>query len=173
MMRRATDLGGMPVARSGGMARRGPDRRALGERLDEGFAHLASGVADIAGTPWATAAVVAMILVWLVLGPVTGFSETWQLWANTVTTLVTVVMVFVIQNTMNRDSEAMHIKLDELIRATKQAENELIGIEHEGKAALDRAREEMEEFASEPKDPRQQRGTPGNGRSRETKAERA
>jgi low affinity Fe/Cu permease len=154
------------------VARKRRDRRSLTERLDERFAHLASTVADTAGTPWATLAVVSLIVVWLVLGPAFAFSETWQLWANTVTTLITVVMVFVIQNTMNRDSEAMHIKLDELIRASRQAENELIGIEHEGKAALDRAREEMEEFASEPKDPRQQRGTPGNGERAKEKAER-
>jgi low affinity Fe/Cu permease len=127
-----------------------------GERLDDRFARLASRISDIAGTPWATLMVFALILVWLVLGPVAGFSETWQLWANTVTTLVTVVMVFVIQNTVNRDSEAMHIKLDELLRASKDAENALIGIEHQGKAALDRAREQMEEFATEPDDPRRQ-----------------
>lgn len=153
----------MPVAPQDRVARKGNTGGSLTERLDERFAHLASRVADAAGTPWATLAILSLIVIWLILGPFLGFSETWQLWANTVTTLITVVMVFVIQNTMNRDSEAMHIKLDELIRSSRQAQNELIGIEHEGKEALDRAREEMEEFASQPKDPRHQRGTPGDG----------
>ena len=88
-----------------------------------------------------------IVIVWLVSGPMFGFSDTWQLIINTGTTIVTFLMVFLIQNTQNRDTEAMQIKLDELIRATRQAENTLLDLEELDQAELDRLRERYEQLA--------------------------
>ena len=81
------------------------------------------------GSAWAFAAAVLVILVWLLTGPMFHFSDTWQLIINTATTVVTFLMVFLIQNTQNRDAKAVHLKLDELIRAIKDARNELVDLE--------------------------------------------
>ena len=81
------------------------------------------------GSAWAFSAAVLVILVWLLTGPVFHFSDTWQLIINTATTVITFLMVFLIQNTQNRDAKAMHLKLDELIRAIKDARNELVDLE--------------------------------------------
>ena len=78
------------------------------------------------GSAWAFAGAVLVIAVWLVTGPTFHFSDTWQLIINTATTIVTFLMVFLIQNTQNRDAKAVHLKLDELIRAIKDARNELV-----------------------------------------------
>ncbi|HEU0210246.1 MAG TPA: low affinity iron permease family protein [Candidatus Udaeobacter sp.] len=82
------------------------------------------------GSAWAFAAAVLAIVVWIVTGPTFHFSDTWQLIINTATTIVTFLMVFLIQNTQNRDAKAMHLKLDELIRALKGARNELVDLEN-------------------------------------------
>ena len=92
------------------------------------FAHRAS---TFAGHYVAFLAALAIIVVWAVTGPVFGFSETWQLVINTGTTIVTFLMVFLIQNTQNRDAMAMQLKLDELIRATEAADNAIIRAEDE------------------------------------------
>jgi len=81
------------------------------------------------GSAWAFGGAVLVILVWLVTGPTFHFSDTWQLIINTATTVVTFLMVFLIQNTQNRDAKAMHLKLDELIRAMKGARNKLVDLE--------------------------------------------
>ena len=81
------------------------------------------------GSAWAFAGAVLVILVWLLTGPTFHFSDTWQLIINTATTVVTFLMVFLIQNTQNRDAKAVHLKLDELIRAIKAARNELVDLE--------------------------------------------
>ena len=81
------------------------------------------------GSAWAFSAAVLVILLWLVTGPLFHFSDTWQLIINTATTVVTFLMVFLIQNTQNRDAKAMHLKLDELIRAIRNARNELVDLE--------------------------------------------
>src|SRR5437879_9551730 len=78
---------------------------------------------------WAFAGAVFVIFVWLVTGPTFHFSDTWQLIINTATTIITFLMVFLIQNTQNRDAKAMHLKLDELIRAVKGARNQLVDLE--------------------------------------------
>src|SRR3984893_780549 len=83
----------------------------------------------ILGSPWAFAAAILIIAVWATTGPVFHFSDTWQLIINTGTTIVTFLMVFLIQNTQNRDAKAMHLKLDEIIRALKRARNELVDLE--------------------------------------------
>ena len=82
------------------------------------------------GSAWAFVGAVLAILVWVVTGPMFRFSDTWQLVINTATTIVTFLMVFLIQNTQNRDAKAMHLKLDELIRALKDARNELVDLEN-------------------------------------------
>jgi low affinity Fe/Cu permease len=83
----------------------------------------------ILGSAWAFAGAVLVILVWLLTGPTFHFSDTWQLIINTATTIITFLMVFLIQNTQNRDAKAVHLKLDELIRAIKDARNELVDLE--------------------------------------------
>jgi low affinity Fe/Cu permease len=88
-----------------------------------------------------------LILVWLVSGPLFGFSDTWQLVINTATTIITFLMVFLIQNTQNRDTQAMQVKLDELIRATQGAHNALLDLEELEEKQLDRFRERYEKLA--------------------------
>ena len=100
------------------------------------FQAAADAITKGAGTPWAMAAAAAVVLVWLVSGPLFGFSDTWQLVINTGTTIVTFLMVFAIQTSQNREARAMHLKLDELIRATKGARNAFIDEEYETDAAL-------------------------------------
>src|SRR6187551_591716 len=92
----------------------------------------------------AFAAAVLLILVWLVSGPIFGFSNTWQLTINTGTTIVTFLMVFVIQNTQNRDARVMQLKLDELIRAVESARNELVDMEDLSDAELQRLQHQFE-----------------------------
>jgi len=90
------------------------------------FAHRS---ATMLGSAWAFTGAVLVILIWLLTGPIFHFSDTWQLIINTATTIITFLMVFLIQNTQNRDAKAMHLKLDELIRAIREARNELVDIE--------------------------------------------
>jgi len=90
---------------------------------------------------------VAVVLAWVVTGPIFHFSDTWQLVINTATTVVTFLMVFLIQNTQNRDTEAIQIKLDELIRATKGAHNALLDLEELEEEALDQFRARYEALA--------------------------
>ena len=97
--------------------------------MDKLFAKFANVTARVAGSPPAFLACVALVLAWAITGPMFKFSETWQLVINTGTTIITFLMVFLIQNTQNRDGVALQTKLDELIRATTDAENEFIGIE--------------------------------------------
>jgi low affinity Fe/Cu permease len=100
-------------------------------RMRVAFTRLASRTATLAGHHWAFVTASALIVAWLATGPFFGWSDTWQLYANTFTTLVTFVMVFLIQNTQNRDSKAIHLKLDELIRAIPAARNEFMEAEEE------------------------------------------
>ena len=97
--------------------------------VSDAFRVFAQRSATMLGSAWAFAAAVLAILVWLVTGPMFHFSNTWQLIINTATTIITFLMVFLIQNTQNRDAKAMHLKLDELIRAIKNARNELVDLE--------------------------------------------
>ncbi|HWN23977.1 MAG TPA: low affinity iron permease family protein, partial [Candidatus Sulfotelmatobacter sp.] len=83
----------------------------------------------ILGSAWSFVGAVLVILVWLLTGPTFHFSDTWQLIINTATTVITFLMVFLIQNTQNRDAKAMHLKLDEIIRAIKDARDELVDLE--------------------------------------------
>ena len=93
------------------------------------FDRFANRVAYFAGNPVAFMAAVLLILAWIVAGPLFGFSDTWQLVINTSTTIITFLMVFLIQQTQNKDSKAMELKLNELVAATKGASNRLIDVE--------------------------------------------
>ena len=101
-----------------------------------------------AGRPATFSLAFLVILVWIVTGPIFKFSDTWQLVINTGTTIVTFLMVFLIQNSQNRDTEAIQIKLDELIRATKGAHNALLDLEELEEEALDTFRRKYQALAS-------------------------
>jgi low affinity Fe/Cu permease len=103
------------------------------------FARIATWTAAALGTPGAFVLAVLVILLWALAGPIYRFSDTWQLVANTVTTLITFLAVFLIQNTQNRDSAAVHVKLDELIRVG-EARNSVMGIETRTDAEIAAAR---------------------------------
>jgi low affinity Fe/Cu permease len=98
--------------------------------MEKLFIRFATLTAKVAGKPWTFIACCGIVLVWALSGPVFRFSETWQLVINTGTTIITFLMVFLIQNTQNRDGAAMQAKLDELVYAVKKADARFIGIEH-------------------------------------------
>jgi low affinity Fe/Cu permease len=104
------------------------------------FSRFAKATARASGKPAAFGLAAGSIIVWAVTGPLFGFSDTWQLVINTSTTIVTFLMVFLIQNSQNRDSEALHVKLDELIRAVAGAENNLLDLEDMEEDELDKIR---------------------------------
>jgi low affinity Fe/Cu permease len=108
--------------------------------MERTFNRMAEAVARATGRPWAFAICVAAVVLWAVSGPVFHFSETWQLVINTGTTIVTFLMVFLIQNTQNRDGAAIQAKLDELIRSG-DGKNTFIGIEHLTEAEVEEFRE--------------------------------
>jgi low affinity Fe/Cu permease len=116
------------------------------EALSRRFSDIATRVAHAAGRPWAFAGCVLVVVAWAVSGPLFGFSDTWQLVINTGTTIVTFLMVFLIQNTQNRDGAAIQAKLDELIR-TSAAQNAFIGIERLTEEELDEIRQKCESRA--------------------------
>jgi low affinity Fe/Cu permease len=113
------------------------------------FEGAASKVATAAGRPKAFLLAVLIVVVWAVTGPLFHWSDTWQLVINTGTTIVTFLMVFLIQNAQNRDGAAIQAKLDELIRAVGHARNEFIGIEHLTELELDRIRTALEAAAGD------------------------
>jgi low affinity Fe/Cu permease len=97
--------------------------------VSDAFRVFARRSSMILGSAWAFAAAALVIAVWLLTGPTFHFSDTWQLIINTATTIITFLMVFLIQNTQNRDAKAVHLKLDEMIRALKGARNKLVDLE--------------------------------------------
>ena len=104
--------------------------------MHEIFRRLAHRTAGAVGSAWAFIAATAVIVGWAASGPVFHFSDTWQLVINTGTTIVTFLMVFLIQNTQNRDAQVMHLKLDELIRAVKEARTWMVDMEEMSDAEL-------------------------------------
>src|SRR5262245_22319055 len=111
------------------------------------YAHFATVAARLAGRPLVAVAAVALIVVWAITGPFFDFSETWQLVVNTGTTIITFLMVFLIQNTQDRDTAAIQVKLDELIRATAGAHNALLDIEELEEEKLHEFRTKYEQLA--------------------------
>jgi low affinity Fe/Cu permease len=97
--------------------------------MNEIFRKFSQQTSEIVGSPWAFLVAALTVIIWLVTGPIFKFSDTWQLIINTGTTIVTFLMVFLIQNTQNRDAKAMQLKLDELIRSNSEARNTLIDLE--------------------------------------------
>jgi low affinity Fe/Cu permease len=113
------------------------------------FTRFAQAAARAAGRPVAFGVAVAVVTAWLLSGPVFGFSDTWQLVINTGTTIITFLMVFLIQNTQNRDTVALQVKLDELIRSTRGAHTALLDLEELEDKELERIRAEYERLAAE------------------------
>ena len=111
------------------------------------FNAVVDAVIKALGSPVALVRAAVVIAVWAITGPIFGFSDTWQLFINTGTTIVTFLMVFVIQNSQNRDSKAIHIKLDELIESMEGARNRIALAEHETEEEQDRDIEELREIA--------------------------
>src|SRR3954451_19390954 len=111
------------------------------------FSDFAAWIARVTGQPLAFALCMALVVVWAVTGPFFGFSETWQLVINTGTTIVTFLMVFLIQNTQNRDALAVHLKLDELIHAVEAADNTLMRAEDETVEELEVLKQKYEELS--------------------------
>lgn len=105
--------------------------------LNDAFHNFAKQLSAEVGSPWAFIAALGIVVVWSVTGPLFKYSDTWQLVINTGTTIVTFLMVFLIQNTQNRDAKAVHLKLDELIRCIKGARNTLIDLEEMSEEELD------------------------------------
>jgi low affinity Fe/Cu permease len=130
-------------------------RRKLPQRgPSHAFSRAASRIADAAGRPWAFLIATLVILAWVVSGPVFGFSDTWQLVINTGTTIVTFLMVFLIQNAQNRDARAIHLKLDELLRAVPGARNEFMEAEEEDLDEIEREKAIVDEDDPAPPDER-------------------
>ena len=126
--------GGRPNQHGAGAA----DERPTGHPVTRAFERFASGVTAWAGSPVAFGSAVAITVVWLACGPIFHYSDAWQLVINTGTTIVTFLMVFLLQRNQNRDSVALHLKLDELVAATRSASDQLIGIEDASEEELRR-----------------------------------
>ena len=116
--------------------------------MNELFRKFAQHTSNATGTPWAFLLAVAVVVVWAVTGPLFGYSDTWQLVINTGTTIVTFLMVFLIQNTQNRDAVALHLKLDELLRAIEGArEDKFMDIEEQSDEVVKEVKQELIEGA--------------------------
>ncbi|HYZ87307.1 MAG TPA: low affinity iron permease family protein [Bryobacteraceae bacterium] len=111
--------------------------------MKEKFPRFAHKVADAVGSPAAFIISLVVITIWAITGPVFNYSDSWQLIINTGTTIITFLMVFLIQNTQNRDSRAVHLKLDELIRSVKTARNEMLALEDLSDEDLDALQHEF------------------------------
>lgn len=120
--------------------------------VNKHFSNFAKYIAFITGKPAAFILAVSVILLWLITGPIFFFSDTWQLVINTGTTIVTFIMVFLIQNTQNRDGEAIQIKLDELIRSHKGAHNALLDLEELTQEQIDSIKQKYEKIAENARD---------------------
>jgi low affinity Fe/Cu permease len=112
------------------------------------FRRFSRAASNAVGRPWAFVSAVAVVLGWAALGPLFHYSDTWQLVINTGTTIITFLMVFLIQNTQNRDTEALRLKLDELILATRDARNEFVDIDDLDDEQLARLEQQLRKLAA-------------------------
>jgi low affinity Fe/Cu permease len=117
--------------------------------LSESFARFAKWTARTCGHPSTFGVAVGVILLWAITGPIFRFSDTWQLFINTATTIITFLMVFLIQNTQNRDGAAVQLKLDELIRAMKGAQNSVLSLEEMSEEELERLKAHYSQLAEQ------------------------
>ena len=118
--------------------------------MDRFFTRVATGISVAAGQPLTFLLAIGVIVVWALTGPVFNFSDTWQLIINTGTTIITFLMVFLIQNTQNRDAAAMQAKLDELLRAVSKARDQFIGVEHLTEREIEMIRRALEREVRNP-----------------------
>ena len=135
-----------------------------GVKCNEWFRKFSNSISRFVGSPWAFMLSILLIVGWMASGPLFHFSDTWQLVINTGTTIITFLMVFLIQNTQNRESKALHLKLDELIIAMKGARNKLVNLETLSDAELEKLEQEFHKMGNR----RQQ--TRRNGNALEHKA---
>jgi len=126
-----------------------PTTNHLSEHNTGSFHTFAGRASLLVGSKWAFTSAVLIIVLWVLLGPYFHFSDTWQLVVNTATTIVTFLIVFLIQNTQNRDARAIHLKLDEIIHSLKHARNEMIQIEHLSDADLETLTKNFEKIRAE------------------------
>ena len=135
--------------------------------VQDAFRVFARQTSMVLGSAWAFVAAILIIVVWGLTGPTFHYSDTWQLIINTGTTIVTFLMVFLIQNTQNRDAKAVHLKLDEIIRALQGARNELVDLESLSDEALDKLEKEFQRIRTraENLEPKGKKG--GEPRSRD------
>jgi len=126
--------------------------RLVGARLLGGFQKFARTVVRTSGHPMAFGLAIGIIVIWALTGPLFRFDNTWLLLINTVATIITFLMIFLIRNAQNRESEAVQLKLDELIRATKAAQNTLLDIEELSEEDLDRIKTRFERLARKARD---------------------
>jgi low affinity Fe/Cu permease len=115
------------------------------------FTRFTTRTSKVLGHAWVFIAALVILVLWALSGPVLGFSDTWQLIINTGTTIVTFLMVFIIQNTQNRDTAAIHVKLDALMREMQVGNAKLYDAEHEGEEELERQRKRIQRQAAETK----------------------
>jgi low affinity Fe/Cu permease len=118
-------------------------------KLVDCFTEFSKWIAEVAGHPISFSIALVTIIIWAATGPMFAYSDTWQLVINTGTTIVTFLMVFLIQRTQNRDTQALHLKLDELIRVTKGARNVMLDLEHMDDEHLKRLRDIYERLGSQ------------------------
>ncbi len=123
-----------------------PEPPSKPKSLRDRFVAIARRTSEATGTAWAFLAAVMIVVIWAACGPMFQYSETWQLVVNTGTTIITFLMVFLVQSTQNRDSKAVHLKLDELIRAMKGARNDLVDLEELSEEELEKLADEFKQL---------------------------
>jgi low affinity Fe/Cu permease len=128
----------------------------------DSFQVFATKASVLMGTKWAFIAAIFLIIAWVVVGPYFHFSDSWQLVVNTATTIVTFLMVFLIQNTQNRDARAIHLKLDEIIRSIAHAHNDMIDIENLADEELEMMAHRFEHIRAEYESRRKRKQSAGN-----------
>jgi low affinity Fe/Cu permease len=135
-----------------------PEKEINMEKPFAWFTEFSKWIAEAAGHPISFSFALLTIIVWAATGPLFGYSDTWQLVINTGTTIVTFLMVFLIQKTQNRDTQAMHLKLDELIRVTEGARNMMLDLEHMDDENLQRLRDIYERLGSQARGEKKEKG---------------